>query len=53
MYWERTISDLEADLVGVETKISMLRSEQLVLVHELESAQAPQSDGSRSMVDYV
>jgi hypothetical protein len=53
MHWKRTIGELEADLVGVEAKITMLRSEQLVLVHELESAQAPQSDASMSMVDWV
>jgi len=53
MYLRRAISDLEADLVGVEARITELRSEQHVLVRELERAQAPQSDGSRSMVDYV
>jgi hypothetical protein len=53
MYLRRTISDLETDLVAVEAKITELRSEQHVLVRELERAQAPQSDGSRSMVDYV
>jgi hypothetical protein len=53
MYWNRTISDLESDLVGVEAQIARLRSVQHVLVRELEQAQAPQSDGSRSMVDWV
>ncbi len=53
MYSRRTISDLEGDLVGVEAQISRLRSEQHVLVRELELAQAPQSDGSRSMVEWV
>lgn len=53
MYSRRTIGDLEADLVAVEAKITELRSEQQVLVRELEYGQAPQSDGSRSMVDYV
>ncbi len=53
MYSRQTISELEADLVAVEAKIAELRSEQHVLVRELEYAQAPQSDGSRSMVDYV
>ena len=53
MYEKRTIRDLEADLVAVEAKITELRSEQHVLVRELEYAQAPQSDGSRTMVDYV
>jgi hypothetical protein len=53
MYSKRTIGELEAGLVGVEAKITMLRSEQHVLVRELDQAQAPQSDGSRSMVDWV
>jgi hypothetical protein len=53
MYSRRTISELETDLVAVEAKITELRSEQHVLVRELEYGQAPQSDGSRSMVDYV
>jgi hypothetical protein len=53
MYSRRTISELEAGLVAVEARITELRSEQQVLVRELEYAQAPQSDGSRSMVDYV
>jgi hypothetical protein len=39
--------------VAVEAKITGLRSEQHVLVRELEYGQAPHSDGSRSMVDYV
>lgn len=54
MYWKtRTVAELEADLVAVEAKISELRSEQLVLVNELDGAQAPQTDGSRSMVEWV
>lgn len=54
MYWKtRSVGDLEQDLVAVEAEIAMLRSEQHVLVRELEQAQAPQSDGSRSMVEYV
>jgi len=53
MYSRRSIGELEADLVAVEARITELRSEQHVLVRELEYAQAPQSDGSRSMVDYV
>jgi hypothetical protein len=53
MYGKRAIGVLEADLVAVEAKITRLRSEQHVLVRELEYGQAPQSDGSRSMVDYV
>ena len=53
MYSIRTIGDLEGDLVAVEAQISRLRSEQHVLVRELELAQAPQFDGSRSMVEWV
>jgi hypothetical protein len=53
MYSKRSIGELEADLVAVEARITMLRSEQHVLVRELDQAQAPQSDGSRSMVEYV
>ncbi len=53
MYRTRTITELETDLVAVEARIAGLRSEQLVLVNELDRAQAPQSDGSRSMVEWV
>ena len=54
MYWKtRTVADLEADLVAVEAKISQLRCEQHVLVNELDKAQAPQTDASRSMVEWV
>ncbi len=49
----RTITDLEADLVGVEAQISLLRGEQHVLVNELDKAQAHHSDASRSMVEWV
>ncbi|MEN8239013.1 MAG: HNH endonuclease signature motif containing protein [Actinomycetota bacterium] len=54
MFWQaRTIAELEADLVDVEAKIAGLRAEQVVLVNELDKAQAPQSDASRSMVDWI
>ena len=54
MYWKtRTVGDLEADLVAVEAKISQLRCEQHVLVNELDKAQAPQTDASRSMIEWV
>jgi len=36
-----------------EAQISQLRCRQHVLVGELDDAQAPQSDGSRSMVEWV
>ncbi|MEE8485339.1 MAG: hypothetical protein V3S38_02130 [Acidimicrobiia bacterium] len=39
MSWNtRTITDLEADLVAVEARISLLRGEQHVLVNELDTA---------------
>lgn len=54
MYWNtRSVAELEADLVGVEAEISEARARQTVLVNELDRAQAPQSDGSRSMVEWV
>jgi len=54
MYWNtRTVADLETELVGVEAEISEARARQTVLVNELDRAQAPQSDGSRSMVEWV
>ena len=40
-------------LVELELRIAGLRAEQMVLVNELERSQAPQTDGSRSMVEYV
>lgn len=49
----RTIAQLEAELVEVEVEVAYLRSRQLVLVNELDKAQAPLSDASRSMVDWV
>ncbi len=54
MYWNaRTVGELEADLVALEAKISLLRCEQHVLVNELDKAQAPQTDASRSIVEWV
>ncbi len=54
MYWyTRTVGELEEDLVGVEARISLLRCEQQVLINELDKAQAPQTDASRSMVEWV
>ncbi len=54
MYWyARTVGELEEDLVGVEARISLLRCEQQVLINELDKAQAPQTDASRSMVEWV
>lgn len=44
---------MEADLVEVEAEIARLRARQVVLVNELDRAQAPQTDGSRSMVEWV
>ena len=54
MYWNtRTVGELEEELVGVEAEIALLRSRQLVLVNELDKAQAPQSDASRSLEEWV
>ncbi len=48
-----TITDMASELVDVEAQIARLRARQVVLVGELDRAQAPQSDGSRSMVEWV
>jgi len=54
MYWRtRTVDEMETDLVDLEAQISQLRCEQHVLVSQLDKAQAPQTDGSRSMVEWV
>ena len=54
MYWNtRTVGELEEELVGVEAEIALLRSRQHVLVRELDCAQAPQTDGSRSLEEWV
>jgi hypothetical protein len=54
MTWNtRTVAELEAELIAVEAEISESRARQTVLVNELDRAQAPQSDGSRSMVEWV
>lgn len=47
------VHDLEAQLIAIEARISTLRAEQVVLVNELDRAQAPQVDASRSMVEWV
>ena len=54
MNWNTaTVTNMEADLVEIEAEISRLRARQVVLVNELDRAQAPQTDGSRSMVEWV
>lgn len=53
MYRTRSITELETDLVAIEARIAQLRSEQVVVVNELDRAQARQSDGSRSLVEWV
>jgi len=53
MYRTRSVAELEEGLVSVEAQISQLRCEQHVLVSQLDKAQAPQTDGSRSMVEWV
>lgn len=49
----RHVADLEADLIDLESTIATLRTEQAVLVNELDKAQAPQTDGSRSLGEWV
>ena len=54
MNWNTaTIPDMETDLVGLEAEISRLRARQVVLVNELDRAQAHHSDGSRSILEWV
>ena len=48
-----SISEFEAELADRESKIAMLRAEQVVLVQRAGWAQATQSDGSHSMEDWV
>jgi hypothetical protein len=44
---------METELVAIEAEVSDARARQVVLVNELDRAQAPQCDGSRSMVEWV
>ena len=53
MAYRRHVADLEADLIDLESRIATLRTEQAVLVNELDKAQAPQTDGSRSLGEWV
>ena len=54
MNWNtRSVATLKTDLVAVEAEISEARARQSVLVNELDRAQAPQTDGSRSMVEWL
>lgn len=54
MNWNTaTITDMETDLVETEAEISRLRARQVVLVNELDRAQAHHSDGSRSILEWV
>jgi hypothetical protein len=47
------VHELEERLTAIESQIATLRAEQVVLVNELDRAQAPQVDASRSMVEWV
>ena len=51
--YRRHVADLEADLIDLESRIATLRTEQAVLVNELDKAQAPQTDGSRSLGEWI
>ncbi len=54
MSWSSfSVSDLELRLVGLESEVSGLRAQQVVMVYELDKAQAPLTDGSRSLVEWV
>lgn len=44
---------MKAEMIDLENQIAQIRARQVVLVNELERSQAPQTDGSRSMVEYV
>jgi hypothetical protein len=48
-----SVSELESRLVGLESELSNLRAQQVVMVHELDKAQAPQTDASRSLLEWV
>jgi hypothetical protein len=49
----RTIAALTSRLVELERSISLLQLEQAVVVNELDKAQAPLVDGSRTINEYV
>ncbi len=49
----RTVAQMGANLTEIEASIAALRARQVALVNELDRAQAPQTDGSRSMVEWV
>jgi diadenosine tetraphosphatase ApaH/serine/threonine PP2A family protein phosphatase len=54
MYWNNPIVAELADEFGeIEAEGAQLRSRQLVIVSELDRAQAPQTDGSRSLLEWV
>ncbi len=48
-----SIEELEAELADRESRIALLRAEQVVLVQRAEWVQATQSNGSRSMEEWV
>ncbi len=48
-----TITDMETDLVETEAEIARLRARQMVLINELDRAQAHHSDRSRSILEWV
>ena len=54
MYWNTpTVTELADEFVEIEAELAYLRSRQLVIVNELDRAQAPQIDGSRSLLEWV
>ncbi len=54
MYWNTpTVTELADEFVEIEAELAQMRSRQLVIVNELDRAQAPQTDGSRSLLEWV
>jgi hypothetical protein len=54
MYWNNpTVAELADEFVEIEAELAYLKSRQIVIVNELDRAQAPQTDGSRSLLEWV
>ncbi len=52
-FGRQTVTQMDAELTEIEASIASLRARQVVLINELERSQAPQTDGSRSMLEWV
>ncbi|MGI9666727.1 MAG: hypothetical protein ACR2N2_06435, partial [Acidimicrobiia bacterium] len=53
MFTPPNIEQLTERLSSLEHEIADLRAQQVVLVNELDSGQAPLADASRSLTEYV